>query len=66
MKDDSKPMRANPNFIKEIKDMQNKRIVATKKDPPLKPSSTSRLTLAMTRHPLFKKMKLDIVEADLT
>jgi hypothetical protein len=57
-------IRSDKRFAKEIKDMQLKRI-KDGKDPTLKPIKTSRLTLAITRHPLFNKIKLDIVNADL-
>ena len=62
---DSIPMRTDPEFRKEIRDMQTKRLQMGK-DKPLEPKSPRRLTLAMTRHQLFKKMKMDIIDADLT
>ena len=58
------PIRSDKRFAKEIKDMQLKRI-RSGKDSPLKPMKTSRLTLAITRHQLFRQIKLDIVNADL-
>lgn len=57
-------MRSNKQFIKEIQEIQRKRIDKGK-DSLLKPVKPSRVTLAMTRHPLFNKIKLDIIEADL-
>lgn len=58
------PTRVDKRFMKEIQDMKLMRIKKGK-DSPLKPMKNSRLTLAMTRHPLFEKIKLDITEADL-
>ena len=58
------PIRSDKRFAKEIKDMQLKRI-RNRRDSPLKPIQTSRLTLAITRHKLFNKIKFDIVNADL-
>jgi len=57
-------VRSDPRFAKEIKDMQLKRM-RSGKDSELKPIRTSRLTLALTRHPLFKKIKLDVINADI-
>ena len=58
------PIRSDPRFVKEIEDMKTERIMKGK-DRPLHPIKTSRITLAMTRHGLFKKMKQDIIDADL-
>lgn len=59
------PIRADNKFTRElIKDVQLQRIKLGK-DPPLKPIKTSRITLAMARHPLAKQMKKDIILADL-
>lgn len=59
------PTRVDKKFLKEIEDMKLIRI-KTGKDSPLKPIKSARITLAMTRHPLFSKIKLDIIQADLT
>ena len=60
----SVPKRMDVEFLKEINDMKLKRI-SSGKDPPLKPVRTARLTLAIKRHPLFQKIKQDIIQADL-
>ena len=57
-------MRADKKFLEEIKKMQIDRIKFGK-DNLLKPVTPRRITLAMTRHELFKKMKDDIIKADL-
>lgn len=59
------PTRVDKRFLKELEDMKLIRI-KTGKDNPLKPTKSARITLAMTRHPLFNKIKLDIINADLT
>ena len=60
----SKPMRACLEFHKEIREIQSKRIQLGKDKLPVmvKPP---RITLAMTRHELFKKIKEDIINAEL-
>ena len=58
------PIRSDVRFAKEIKDMQLKRI-KNGRDPALKPVKSARLTLAITRHPLFNKIKFAIVNTDL-
>ena len=58
------PVRSDPNFVREIKDMQMQRIQKGK-TPLLKPTPTSRITLAMTRHKSFPVIKKDIIDADL-
>lgn len=63
-KQNSIPGRMHKNFLKEIQDMQMKRILSGK-DKILKPTRTSRITLAMTRHPEWRKIKKSIIEADL-
>jgi len=63
-KKNSKVSRNDPNFMKEIEDMRIQRILRGK-DNVLKPTSPRRITLAMTRWKDFKKMKKDIIEADL-
>jgi len=63
MKDkNSIPIRSDKNFKKMINEIQLERI---KKGRDLKFTRSSRITLAMTRHPDFKKIKQDIIEADL-
>lgn len=57
-------MRSDERFAKEIKDMQLKRVMKGK-DKMLKPTKTSRITLAITRHKLFPLIKKDIIDADL-
>ena len=51
-------------ILEEIKKMQIDRIKFGRDDL-LKPVTPRRITLAMTRHELFKKMKEDIIKADL-
>ena len=63
-KTNSIPVRTDPSFAKEIRDMQLKRINSGK-DNPLSPTKSSRITLAMTRHEGFSKIKTDIINADL-
>ena len=58
------PIRTDPLFAEEISDIKRRRI-DNHKDPQLKPTRTARITLAMKRHPLFGKIKNDIIEADL-
>lgn len=58
------PTRIDNRFLKELEDIKLKRI-NTGKDRLLNPKSTPRLTLAMTRHPLFPRIKQDIIQADL-
>lgn len=58
-------IRVDNSFEREIKDMQLKRITTSHKDSPLQKTTNSRITLAITRHGLFPKMKKDIIEADL-
>ena len=64
MKNNSIPIRSDPRFVREVKEMQSQRIMRGK-DKPLKPKTPSRITLAMTRHRLFPTMKKEIIEADL-
>jgi hypothetical protein len=58
------PTRIDNRFLKEIEDIKLKRITSGK-DKLLKPATTPRLTLALTRHPLFPKIKQDVIKADL-
>lgn len=60
----SRLMRADLKFLDELKNIQKHRIKMGKDDV-LKPVKIPRLTLAMTRHPLFPKIKDDIIDADL-
>ena len=57
-------IRTDKKFFEEINNMKIKRI-DTGKENKLRPVKTSRLTLAITRHPLFPKIKQDIIQADL-
>ena len=57
-------MRSNKKFMKEIEDIQKARITRGK-DNVLRPVKPSRITLALTRHALFPKIKMDIIDADL-
>jgi hypothetical protein len=59
------PTRVDKRFMKELNDMKLIRI-NTGKDNPLHPVKSARITLAMVRHPLFNKIKLDIINAELT
>ena len=58
------PIRSDPSFVKVVKEIKTKR-VKSGRDPPLKITSDARITLAMTRHNLFPKIKKDIIGADL-
>jgi len=60
----SKPMRTDIKMIGEINAIREKRIDIGK-DKKLKPTNSARITLAITRHNLFKKIKEDIILADL-
>jgi len=60
MKKNTIPIRADPQFKKELEDMKLKRMLRGKD------SKTARLTLAITRHKAFNKIKMDIIDADLT
>lgn len=55
-------MKADEDFLKDIKEMQLGRI-KNGKDKRLTPSR--RITLAIKRHPLFPQIKNDILRADL-
>ena len=57
-------IRADPKF-KEILNEIKKNRVRMGKDNLLKPIPTSRLTLAMTRHPNFDKILKDLMRAEL-
>ena len=59
------PTRVDKKFMREIEEMKLTRL-RLGKDNPLKPTNNSRITLAMVRHPLFSKIKLDIIKANLT
>ena len=59
------PIRADPEFNKELRAMQSDRILKSRKDNALKPTKIARLTLAITRHKNFQEMKKDIINADL-
>lgn len=63
-KSNSIPQRNHKSFVKEVQDMQLKRLIAGR-DKPSKPLKFSRATLAMSRHRLFPQMKKDIIEAEL-
>ncbi len=63
-KKNSIPIRTDPRFTDEIKDMQLERQKIFPKEK-LKPKSPRRLTKAISRHNLFPKIKQDIIEADL-
>ena len=58
------PVRVSKSFDNELKDIMKQRIVLGKDDP-LKPTPSWRLTLANVRHPLFQKIKRDIIIANL-
>ncbi len=60
----SVPSRVDKKFLEELNFIKIQRI-KLKKDEILKPVKMSRLTLAITRHDLFKKIKLDIINSDL-
>jgi len=62
--DRSSVIRADPNFANAIKELKMKRMQMGR-DPLLKPVKTSRITLAMMRHPNFNKIMNDILGADL-
>ena len=57
-------LRADKKFMRELEDIKLKRLTLGK-DNLLKPVKSSRVTLAMTRHPLFPRIKQDIIQADL-
>lgn len=57
-------MRADKKFMRELEDIKLKRLNLGK-DNLLRPVKSSRVTLAMTRHPLFPRIKQDIIQADL-
>lgn len=63
-KKNRKLISSDPNFLQEIRDMQRQRLLKGK-DNFIKPTSPRRITLAMTRHPLFPRIKTDIINADL-
>jgi|TARA_R100000750_G_C2343661_1_gene95317 hypothetical protein len=58
------PSRADAEFVNAIKNIKIKRQNIFPKER-LKPKSSSRITLAMSRHPLFLRIKKDIINADL-
>lgn len=60
----SELVRIDRKLNEEIKKMQKERLEKGK-DNQLKPITPRRITLAMTRHPLFQKIKKDIISADL-
>ena len=62
MRSKSRLVKADEDFLKEIKEIQIGRI-KNGKDKRFTPSR--RITLAIKRHPLFPKMKDDILKADL-
>lgn len=57
-------IRAHLKFISELEDIKKMRVVKGK-DSASKPKTNSRLTLALTRHPLFKQIKNDAINAEL-
>ncbi len=62
----SKMMRVHEKFDKEILDIASKRLLKGTEKNPRKPKGTApRLTLAMIRHPLFKKIKEEIILSEL-
>jgi hypothetical protein len=63
-KKNSRPIRADARFIRELNDMRLKRQLRFPKEK-LKPKSQKRITLAMTRHKLFPKIKKDIIDSAL-
>lgn len=58
------PSRVDKKFLDELNFIKMQRMKLNK-DEMLKPVKMSRLTLAITRHPHFKKIKLDIINSDL-
>jgi len=64
MKTNTIPIRTDKKYVDELKDMQLKRIL-TGKDEPMKPTTSARLSLAITRHNLFPQIKKDIIKANL-
>ena len=59
------PIRSDPTFKRKfIDDIKLKRQLRYPKER-LKPIKSARITLAMNRHPLMRKVKRDIIEADL-
>lgn len=63
-KENSIVLRSSKEMAKAIRDIQEKRIKIGKDRFP-KFAKAPRITLAMTRHDLFKKIKEDIINADL-
>lgn len=64
MKSKSKPLRTSLEFEKEIREIQKMRVNLGRDKLP-RIAKPPRITLAMTRHNLFKKIKEDIINADL-
>lgn len=62
----SKPIRVHVRFDRELLDIIKKRVDKKLEPNPRSLKGTSpRLTLAFVRHPLFKKIKEDVIKADL-
>ncbi|MCL4420045.1 hypothetical protein M1146_08270 [Patescibacteria group bacterium] len=59
-----KIMRVNSQFEREVRAMQMSRIQLGKDRPP-RITTPNRITLAITRHKDFQKIKRDIETADL-
>lgn len=59
-----KPIRVDLDFESELREIKVQRIKKGKDDV-LTPKSDRRLTKAIRRHPLWPKMREDIVNADL-
>lgn len=60
----SEMMRIHKNFIKELEGIKVSRI-RKGIDKPTKPKTYPRITLAITRHPLFPRIKEDILNDPL-
>ena len=58
-----KTIRADERFAKELNKIIGMRI-QTGKEAPQRHNGTRRITLAITRHPSWQKMKEDIANAD--
>ena len=64
MRKNTIPIRQDKKYIDELRDMQMKRIVEGR-DKPTEPTTSARLSLAITRHNLFPQIKKDIIKANL-
>lgn len=60
----SVPARNHPLFIKEIEDVIQTRL-DHRKDSPLHPQRTSRITAGIVRHKNWKTIKEDLIRAEL-